>query len=366
MKKKLFSTLVATFIFCSSSFGQYEVYVSSGNGPTSSIKKFDANGNFIGNFVAPGASPLNWPQDILFINDGTEALVSGLNNNAIFRYDGATGALIDTFAINISGPTRIKIGPDGYLYALEWSGGGRVQRYDLSGNFIDTFTNIPVIESIGLDWDASNNLYVSAFSGAEVYRFDPTGAYTGNPISGTLAAVGPTNLWFDDTGDMYLLDWTGNKVVRYNSSFQVQPSFITGISKPEGIVQLPNGDFLIGAGGPNSQIRRYDSAGNFIGVFASGNGLENPNALYLKFSGMGVQEGLIQSPPSVHPTMGSVFFIHGAQNKDATIRLYGMNGTLIRNFSLQANGSFTTYDLSEGTYFVGINDEELQRIIVKK
>lgn len=366
MKKYLLVHLASILIFCNASYGQYEVYVSSGFGPTSSIKKFDADGNFIENFVAPSASPLNWPQDILFINNDTEAIVTGLNNNAIFRYDGATGALIDTFAYTISGPTRIKIGPDGYLYALEWSGGGRVMRYDLAGNFIDTFTNIPVIESIGLDWDASNNLYVSSFSGAEVFRFDPSGNYTDNPISGSLAAVGPTNLWFAPSGDMYILDWTGNKVVHYNASFQVQPTFIAGISKPEGIAQLPNGDLLIGSGGSNPQIRRYDSAGNFIGVFASGNGLENPNAIYVKFSGAGLDEGSIHQVPSVHPTVGSVFFVHGTKSEDATIRLYSLNGVFLKDLNLQANGSFITNDLSEGVYFVSINEGEAQRIIVKK
>ncbi len=365
MRKSIFLLVGLCLSFSFISSAQFEVYVTSGNGPSaSSVKKFDATGNYLGDFIAPGTSPLNWPQDIVFIENNTIALVSGLNNNAIFRYDGSTGALIDTFAANISGPTRMKIGADGYLYALEWNGEARVMRYDLQGNFMDTFTNIAVNNSIGLDWDSAGNLYVSSYNENAVYRFDPSGNYMDTPISSGLS--GPTTIWFDATGDLYVSNWNGNFVKRFDASFMEQPNNFGTISKPEGFVEMPNGDLLLGSGGPSSSVRRYDALGNFVTSFATGNGLANPNAIYIKQSQADLDEGNIEGP-RVYPTIGSRFYIHGLMksNKEEIV-LTGINGQWTKRIELQEGNYFDADDLSDGVYFVSIDGSQPQRITVKK
>lgn len=365
MKKSIY-LLFGLYLFVSTTiYAQFEVYVTSGNGPSaSSVKKFDSNGNYVGDFIAPGTSPLNWPQDILFIENDAIALVSGLNNNAIFRYNGTTGAFIDTFASTISGPTRMKIGADGYLYALEWSGGGRVMRYDLSGTFIDTFTNIGVTNSIGLDWDAAGNLYVSSYNSNSIYRFDPSGNFMDIPISSGLA--GPTNIWFDALGDLYVLNWNGNVVKRFDATFAEQPSNFGTISKPEGVIQLPNGDYLLGSGGPSSAVRRYDAQGNFIAPFATGNGLANPNAIYIRTSDAQLDEGIIFHP-KVFPTIGSRFYIQNLDECDcAEITLMAINGQNVKQVRLDENSSFEAGGLNDGVYFISIDGSKPQYIIVKK
>ena len=44
-------------------------------------------------------------------------LISNLNSGRITRHDAATGAYLDDFATGLAGPTRMKIGADGLIYA---------------------------------------------------------------------------------------------------------------------------------------------------------------------------------------------------------------------------------------------------------
>ena len=79
-------------------------------------------------------------------------LLSNLNTSAISKFDATTGAFIDEFATDITEPTRMEIGADGLLYALQWSGSGKVRRYNLDGTSLGDFTNVGVSNSIGMTW----------------------------------------------------------------------------------------------------------------------------------------------------------------------------------------------------------------------
>ncbi len=69
----------------------------------------------------------------------------------------------------------MKIGADSLLYVLQWSGNGKVRRYELDGTFVDDFTSVGVTQSIGIDWDNDGNLYVSSYGGDNVRKFDTNG-----------------------------------------------------------------------------------------------------------------------------------------------------------------------------------------------
>ena len=135
MHKKLKNLLLLIISFvlllASNTFCQIiEVYVSdAGNfsSPPWQILKFDENGENPEVFIN---SNLAWPQDIVFIEDQDIVLISNLNSGTITKHNSATGAFIENFATGISGPTRMKIGADdSLLYVLQWSGNGRVRRY---------------------------------------------------------------------------------------------------------------------------------------------------------------------------------------------------------------------------------------------
>ena len=158
-----------------SSAPRTEIYVSdAGNlaNPPWQILKFDEQGENPEVFISDN---LAWPQDIVFLEDRGEVLISNLNSGTITRYNANTGAFLSNFATGISGPTRMKIGSDNLLYVLQWQGNGLVLRYQLDGTFVDQFTSVSVSQSIGMDWDSQGNLYVSSFNNTHVRKFDGSG-----------------------------------------------------------------------------------------------------------------------------------------------------------------------------------------------
>lgn len=235
-KLKILPLLLVLFILllAPNAFSQtIEIYVSdAGNfaSPPWKILKFDENGENPEVFINTN---LAWPQDIVFLEDQDVVLISNLNSGTITKYNSATGIYIEDFATGISGPTRMKIGADSLLYVLQWSGNGRVKRYQLDGTFVDNFTNVLVPKSIGIDWDSNGNLYVSSYSGDNVRKFDTNGNDLGDFINTNL--LGPTNIWFDAAGDMLVSDYDGTAVKRFDSTGAYVNNFLTGLSNSEGV-----------------------------------------------------------------------------------------------------------------------------------
>lgn len=226
---------------------------------------------------------LDWPQDILFLEDKNEVLVSNLNSGRINRYNSTTGAYIDAFATGIGGPTRMKIGPDDLLYVLQWSGSGKVRRYELDGTFVDDFTETGLPQSIGLDWDAAGNLYVSSFQNNQVTRFDSEGKDQGLFINSQ--TTGPTNIWFDDSGNLLVNDWRAGEIYKFNNTGEFIETFASGLSQVEGVSTLSDGSVLIGNGGTGA-VKLYGADGTFIEDFVAARlgDLRKPNAVILRSS----------------------------------------------------------------------------------
>lgn len=259
----------------------YNVYVSdAGNfqNPPWQILKFDNTGRNPSVFINTN---LAWPQDILFLEQSNEVLISNLSSGRITRHNATTGAFIDDFATGISGPTRMKIGPDGLLYVLQWNGPGIVLRYNLDGSLVGEFNTVGVSQSIGMDWDTNGNLYVSSYNGDLVRRFDSNGDDLGIFISSNLA--GPTNIWFDETGDLLVSDYDGTAVKRFNANGNYEDDFLRGLGNSEGIGILPTGNILVG-NGATSSVKMFSSSGTFIRDFIpSGSGnLIAPNAVVIR------------------------------------------------------------------------------------
>lgn len=268
-------------LYATNVFGQdFDIFVSdAGNfdSPPWKILKYDSNGENPQVFIDEN---LAWPQDILFIDSNNTVLISNLNTGRINRYNAATGAYIDNFAQGIGGPTRMKIGADNLLYVLQWTGGGKVKRYQLDGTFVDDFTDVGVGQSIGLDWDSAGNLYVSSFNGKLVRKFDTSGNDMGVFIDSNLS--GPTNIWFDSNGDLLVSDYSGTAIKRFDSDGNYLGDFIQGLSQSEGMATLPDGSILIG-NGSTSSVKKFTSGGTFIEdtITTGSGGLLRPNAVVI-------------------------------------------------------------------------------------
>lgn len=269
-------------ISCVSINGQeLAIYVSDAgnfNDPPWQILKYDEMGQSPSVFID---SALNWPQDILFLEDQNTVLISNFGTGLINKHNASTGEYIGPFASALSAPTRIKIGPDSLIYVLQWGGTGRVKRYTVDGANLGPFTSAGVPQSIGLDWDTQGNLYVSSYSDDMVRKFDTDGDDLGIFIGFNL--LGPTDIWFDSNGDLLVSDYNGSAVKRFNSSGGYLGDFITGLSRSEGVAHFPNGNILIGNGFTQS-VKLFDSTGAYIeDLIPSGfGGLLTPNAIVLR------------------------------------------------------------------------------------
>jgi sugar lactone lactonase YvrE len=366
---KAFLLLIAISILllASNAFSQdLEIYVCDAGNFSSipgQILKFDQNGENPEVFIDTN---LAWPQDILFLDDQNIVLISNFNTGRITKYNSVTGDYIENFATGIGAPTRMKIGADSLLYVLQWSGSGKVRRYELDGTFIDEFTSVGVTQSIGIDWDNAGNLYVSSYGGGLVRKFDPDGNDLGIFVNSNLS--GPTNIWFDNNGDLLVIDYNGTAVKRFDSSGTFINNFLTGLSQAEGVDFFPNGNILIG-NGTTSSVKLFGSNGNYIEDFipnGSGN-LLTPNAILIREVNPSSVSGdenssdlnnfvLEQNYPNpFNPTTNIRFRI--ADREFTTLNVYNILGnevTTLVNKELAAGEHEITFDASNlpsGIYF---------------
>lgn len=369
---KKFITLLLLLLSVQVNSQNFDIYVSdAGNfsSPPWQILKFDQNGQNGTVFINTN---LNWPQDILFLEDVNEVLVSNLGSGKISRHDATTGAFISYFANAISGPTRMKIGLDGYLYVLQWNGNGKVRRYQMNGTFNDEFTDVGVPQSIGFDWDANGYLYVSSYSGDYVRKFGFNGEDMGLFISSNLQ--GPTNIWFDANGDLLVADYDGNSVKRFDASGNYIGDYLTGLNHCEGVAVCPNGNIMIGNGATNS-VKMFDNNGMYMqDIVPSGSvNLINPNAVVLRpVTNVNVPELNSTNETVIYPTIGNEFYISQKYaGKIKSVSLFNSLGkyvyggeSMIRNKLLNAN------TMAEGIYVARISlvdgKELVQKIVVKK
>ena len=347
MKQLLLCSLVFTATLVQ---GQIDgIYVSDAgnfNNPPWQVLRYTMSG---ADPVAYITTNLNWPQDILFLEDSNRVLISNLGTNRITKYDATTGVYISDFATGIGGPTRMKIGADGMLYVLQWNGNGTVRRYMLDGTYLGEFTSVGVPQSIGFDWDGAGNLYVSSYTADLVRKFDPAGNDLGVFISTNLA--GPTNIWFGPNGDLFVSDYDGAAIKRFDANGAFLGPFITGVSFTEGIAHYPNGDLLVGNGG-TSAVKRFDENGNFLlDLIPSGSGgLITPNAIVIRDTQVGVPERTNEPDATIlYPSVGSSFHVHRSLSGTRSITIRSVQGGITERL---VQGTWNAEHLAAGMYLV--------------
>ncbi|MEQ9187691.1 MAG: NHL repeat-containing protein [Cryomorphaceae bacterium] len=334
------------------------IYVSDAgnwNNPPWQILKYDLDGNFIGVFTE---EQMAWPQDIVFLD--SVALISNLNSGKINVHDKHSGDFIEVFAEGIGGPTRMKIGADSLLYVLQWSGNGKVKRYELTGNFVDDFTSIGVNQSIGLDWDSVGNLYVSSFGQDLVQRFDANGIWTDTFIDSAL--VGPTNIWFAENGTLFVADYNEGSIKTFDPNGTYITSLITGLSQCEGISILENGNMLIGNGG-TAAVKQFASNGAFLTdlIPSSLGGLLRPNAVVLHEEVMPDSNDSLTSVPYLHqpsarisPLQGEQFYIDEEPALLSRYQVWNMRGEIVVEGRLTTQLIWDATDQPEAVYFITV------------
>jgi DNA-binding beta-propeller fold protein YncE len=268
-----------------------EVLVSSYG--TGEILRYDANnGSFLGVFAAHATleRPVGitiGPDNNLYVAD------EGDPNGKIVRFDGTTGALIDTFVTTGSGGLvaahDIVFGPDGNLYVSSQNT-HNVLRYDgNTGAFIDDFVTSQsggLWQSLGISFGPDGHLYVADGFNDRVNRYDgASGNFIDSVVSGG-ALNYPEDVFFDSNGDLLVSSRDTNQILKYNLAGNPLGVFASGggLSGPVGMLTTPDNEMLV-SGIFGSHIIRYDaSSGALIDTLVSSGlgGLDRPSMMLLR------------------------------------------------------------------------------------
>jgi DNA-binding beta-propeller fold protein YncE len=294
--RPLITTLaVVTATALGASPTQADLLVGSGaSAANSQVLRYSDTGEFLGVFVAPGNN-LVQPRGLAFGPDGN-LYVACVGSDRILRYNGTTGAFIDTFippgAPTLHQPVKLIFRDDGFLYVSTFGNdgipGSSVLRFNATtGAFANAF--VPsgsggLFLADGMAFGPDGNLYVSGVqSNASVLRYNGmTGAFLG-VVASDLGFNSPRGLAFGPDGNLYVTIVGASGPFPANSVVRLDPTtgaflgvFVAsgsgGLNFPRDLEFLPDGSLLV-AGYFSNQVLHYSNTGEFLNVAASGGGL---------------------------------------------------------------------------------------------
>lgn len=194
---------------------------------------------------------------------------NGTNFQGVIRFNGDTGAIVDT--ISAQQPGDMVLGPGGTLF-ISSSGTDSVIRLDPStGAVLQTYSGGGLVGPRGLALGAHGDLFAVGIGTSKVVRFDEAtgdvlGTYTGDLPSPDDVALGPD-------GGLYVTDDIKREVVR----FDVASGRIDGVIKAPGLqdsqgVQVaPDGSVLAVSGLTHQVLRLDPSSGKILSSISTGN-----------------------------------------------------------------------------------------------
>ncbi len=232
-----------------------------------------------------------------------ELYVSSFNSDEVMRYNGATAAplgaagdpdsavLVTAGLGGLDNPEFLTFGPDGNLYVVS-STTAQVFRYNpATGALIDVFVraadNGPLEHPLAATFGPDGNLYVTGAVSHNVVRFSgTTGAFLSTFVgAGSGGLARPETLAFGPDGNLYVASSQSGQVLRYNGSTGAfLGAFVaagSGVDFPTGLAFGPDGHLYVG-GAATDNVQRYNgTTGALIDAFVPPGvgGLDRPTAL---------------------------------------------------------------------------------------
>jgi sugar lactone lactonase YvrE len=198
-----------------------------------------------------------------------EVLVSHTGGtDSVLRYD-ETGVLLGAFApaFGFSEPNGIAFDSTGNVYVS--NGGNRVEKFDASGNHLQTIGG-SLVGPAGIAFDTLDNLYVAEFifGGQEIEKFDSSGSPLG--AFGAAELVSPFGVGFTAGGTLLVVDDNTGHVESYDTAGVWQGTFVNTLANTtRGLAIDSAGNVYVGIWAAGV-IRKYTPGGALVGDFATG------------------------------------------------------------------------------------------------
>jgi DNA-binding beta-propeller fold protein YncE len=292
-----------------------EAFLLVGSHLTDEVLKYDEiTGEFLGVFgqANMAVSGLDGTEGVVYGPDG-HVYVASANTDRVLKYHGKTGKFLGVFgdanyeASGLDFPGSLTFGPDGNLYVISFLG-SKVVKYDgKTGKFLGNFAQQGINGASGLAFSPDGKfLYVSSYGldltldyGVnQILKYDAdTGDFLGIFAQGQNSDNGRAeHLLFGPDGNLYVSNLDlGNQnvgqVLRYSPDGTFLDVFVSGLMGAVGLRFGSDGNFYV-SNVFASEVRRYDSQGNSLGVFGEAN---------KKDSGLHWSAGLVFSPAKAVP-----------------------------------------------------------------
>ncbi len=245
------------------------------------VIKFDPQGTFLLQIGAASGSlvgQFNLPSGVA-VNKQGEIYVADRGNDRIQKFDssGRVMGTIGSFGTKdgqFSSPSAIALDPDGNFYVAD-KGNSRVQKFDPSGRMLLKWGNPGTrdgqfFQPSGLGVDSKKNVYVldGTLSTTRIQKFDSSGNYLARYGNFTSAS----GLAFDSTDFGYIVDYTANRVRKFNDKNSLVLDFTCCRDNDayknldSRIVVDGNKDYYLGDF-TYSQVLKYNAAGQLVSTW---------------------------------------------------------------------------------------------------
>jgi len=232
-----------------------------------------------GTGIALTGATLSGPSNMAIDASGN-VYVTNYTNNTISKYN-SSGTYLSTFGSGavMSAPVGIVFDSSGNAYVLNTSsaGNGTVYKYNSSGVYQSTIIS-GLNQALGIDIDASNNIYIADAGANTVKKYSTSGTLILSLPTTNLSA--PSGVTVDGAGNIYTLNFTAGNITKYNSAGTFQSTLITGFSGPYAITTDGAGNIYVADSG-NNLVKVYNAAGTFVTSVA----VTNPEGLVVDNSG---------------------------------------------------------------------------------
>ena len=206
--------------------------------------------------VAAFAQSYNSPESIEFDYANNRWFIANNGGNNILTRSSATGALAIFASTGFSGggPHGLEIVND-TLYACA---GGSIRAYNINTAALVFSTSLGASFLNGITHDATGNLYITDYSGNKIYRFNTNTRQFNAFVSTGLSS--PNGIIFDQPNNRCVfVQWTGAiKAVSLSDSSVTTLVASSGLSSVDGITKDGAGNYYLSSWSP-TRITRYNN-----------------------------------------------------------------------------------------------------------